>query len=114
EEAVDADGICSFLPFDKTRFARLQQCKVIAAPALGVDFFDLQAATEQGLYICNVPNYCIEEVATHTVALVLDSCRRISRQDRYLRTGAWDWEEKGKLHRLRGQNYGLISFGNIS
>lgn len=112
-QAADADAICAYLPLGLNEFKRLARCKVVAAPALGIDPYDLDAATEEGICICNAPEYCIDEVATHTIALLMDCVRRISRMDRRIRTGAWDWEERGVQHRLRGSTYGLVSFGNI-
>lgn len=113
EQAREADGICAYFPMGAEAFRKMDRCKIIAAPALGVDPYDLEAATEAGICVCNAPAYCIEEVATHTVALVLDCVRRVSRLDRRMRTGVWDWEERGTQHRLKARTYGLVSFGNI-
>ncbi|MGI6767165.1 MAG: C-terminal binding protein [Lentihominibacter sp.] len=113
EHVKDADAICCYLPLGKKELEQMKKCQVIAAPALGVDPFDLKAAAELGICVCNAPSYCIDEVATHTIALVMDCVRRISRMDRHVRTGKWDWSERGIQHRMKGQTYGLVSFGNI-
>jgi D-3-phosphoglycerate dehydrogenase len=114
DQAKDADGICAYLPIREEDFQKLSKCRVVAVPALGVDPFDLSGATKAGIYLCNAPTYCIEEVATHTIALALDCVRRISRQDRLLRQGVWNWSERGIQRRLSELTWGFVSFGAIA
>lgn len=114
EQAKDADAICAYIDLDKKDYEKLERCKIIAAPALGIDPFDINGATEADICICNAPHYCIEEVAIHTVSLALDSFRRISRQDRHLRKGNWDWDERGIQHRISTCTWGFVSFGGIA
>ena len=114
ETARDADAVCAYIPFPPEVLDRLPKCRVVAIQALGTDFCHAEAATARGICMTNLPVYCVEEVATHTCALLLDCCRHISAMDRRLRTGAWDWQARGTLYRLRGQKHGMVSFGRIA
>lgn len=114
KEAADADGVVVvYTQMTKEVMSKLPQCKVITTHSIGVNQIDLGAATELGICVGNVPDYCVEEVAVHTIALMLDSARKITALDRSVRSGAWDVYAAGKLHRTKGKNYGLVSFGNI-
>src|SRR5215813_4740720 len=55
----------------------LRQCRVISRYGIGVDMVDLDAASERGIPVCNVPDYCIDEVSTHTLAFILALNRRL-------------------------------------
>ena len=112
--AADADAVCAYIAFPPEVLDRLPKCQVVAIQAMGADFCDGVAATERGICMSNLPVYCVEEVATHTCALLLDCCRSISAMDRRLRTGVWDTQARGTLYRLRGRKYGLVSFGHIA
>lgn len=114
EEAADADAVSAYIPFTEEHLDLMPRCKVVAVPALGTDFIFAKPATKRGICMTNLPTYCSEEVATHTAALILDCVRRITRLDRRLKSGVWDWTQRGYQHRLTGRNYGLVSFGNIA
>lgn len=58
---------------------------------VGVDSIDLKAATEFGIIVANVPDYCIDEVSNHTIALILSVIRKISFFDQKVKTGNWDF-----------------------
>lgn len=113
KEAADADGICAWTPMARAEYERLKQCKIIVAPAIGADRFDLRDATECGIAIANVPDYCGEDVAFHTVAMMLDCVKKITFLDRTVRGGKWDDKLCGKSFRMAGKTYGLASFGRI-
>lgn len=113
KEAADADGICAWTPMARAEYERLKQCKIIVAPAIGADRFDLRDATEYGIAIANVPDYCGEDVAFHTVAMMLDCVKKITFLDRTVRGGKWDDKLCGKSFRMAGKTYGLASFGRI-
>lgn len=111
--AADADGVCAWIHLNDTDYARLPKCKVIAVPAIGTDRFDLAAATKYGICVANIPDYCVEEVATHTFALVLDCCRKITFLDRCVRNGRFEASSPWPMYRMKDRTYGLVSFGNI-
>src|SRR5258708_29027179 len=67
----------------------LQHCRVISRYGIGVDMIDLEAASERGIPVCNVPDYCIDEVSTHTIAFVLALNRRLLAQTAHVAAGKW-------------------------
>jgi D-3-phosphoglycerate dehydrogenase len=78
-----------------------------------VDNIDLEAATEHGVTVLNVPSYCEEEVSTHALALLLSVARNVVHYDRHVRGGGWDWKVGAPIHRLAGKTLGLVAFGSI-
>jgi len=92
----------------------LKRCRIIARYGIGVDNVDLAAATKSKILVTNVPDYCIDEVSDHTLALLLALARRITVADGAVRTGAWDVVAHAGIRRLRGQTFGLLGFGKIA
>ncbi len=114
EVAKDADAlIIQYAKMPRDLIEQLEKCKIIARYATGFDGIDLDAATEKGIYVCNVNEYCREEVATHTLALLLEMSRRVSKYNRWTHEGNW-FAMPGKQHSLRNQIIGVISFGRIA
>ncbi len=93
---------------------RLVRCRCIVRLGIGYDSVDVTAATERGILVCNVPTYCVDDVADHALALLLDSVRHITRQDRWIRAGRWDRTGARPARRMKGCTLGLIAFGNIA
>ncbi len=94
--------------------AKMPKCRIIARYGIGVDTIDLDAATQAGIIVTNNPTYCIEEVAEHTMALLLDSARKVAFYDRLVRAGTWAVPPGKPLYRLVGRTLGLVGFGNIA
>lgn len=94
--------------------AKMPKCKIIARYGIGVDTIDLEAATAAGIIVTNNPSYCIEEVAEHTMALLLSAARKITFYDRQVRAGTWAVPPGKPMYRLAGSTLGLVGFGNIS
>ena len=96
--------------------AGLERCVVIGLGSVGTDTVDVEAATEAGIVVTNVPDVFVEEVADHTLALLLAAARRLKLMDRL--TGEGRWREGrpvfNEVPRLWGQTVGLVSFGNIA
>lgn len=92
---------------------RMQQCEVIARYGVGVDIVDVDAATEKGILVTNVLDYCTEEVADHAVAMWLTLARRLPDYDRATHKGIWKWQSGQPVYRLRGRTMGVVSFGKI-
>src|SRR6059036_2981093 len=86
---------------------KLDRCKVIARYGIGVDNVDLTAATRAKILVTNVPDYCIDEVSDHALALLLALARRIVAADSAVKGGAWDVVAHAGVRRLRGQTLGL-------
>jgi D-3-phosphoglycerate dehydrogenase len=93
--------------------ARLPALKIVASCSVGYDHVAYEEAERHGVWVCNVPDYCVEEVADHSLALLLGLMRGIVELDRSVRAGAWDWTAAGDLRRTRGTRLGLIGFGRI-
>ena len=81
---------------------------------IGVDNVDLDAARARGIPVCNVPAYCIDEVADHALALLLDATRRIAANGRLVRDGGWGLAVPlDRMKRLRDLTIGVVGFGRI-
>jgi D-3-phosphoglycerate dehydrogenase / 2-oxoglutarate reductase len=87
-------------------------CKVISRYGIGVDNIDVAAATRAGIRVTNVPDYCIEEVADHTIALILLSARQLLAGIDSVRSGGWEMPH-GRVHRVAGQRLALLGVGRI-
>ena len=94
----------------------LERCRVIALGTVGVDSVDVAAATARGIPVTNVPDTFIEEVADHTIMLILATYRRLTTMDRFVREGRWAEGRPllSRFPRLWGQTLGLIAFGHVA
>ena len=116
--ARDADALITSwgIRIDQQVIAGLDKCVVIGVGSVGVDMVDVDAATEAGIVVTNVPDVFIEEVADHTMMLLLACARRSKLMDLMVQRGEWF---KGRpvlneIPRLWGQTLGLVSFGNVA
>jgi D-3-phosphoglycerate dehydrogenase / 2-oxoglutarate reductase len=89
-------------------------CIVVSRYGVGVDNIPVDSATELGILVTNVPDFCLEEVSDHAMALLLACARRVARFDRSTHGGHWDLTLARGLPRLRDQTLGLVGFGNIA
>jgi D-3-phosphoglycerate dehydrogenase / 2-oxoglutarate reductase len=115
-QAADCDALLNTYagPITGEVMAKMPKCRIIARYGIGVDTIDLDAATQAGIIVTNNPNYCIEEVAEHTMALLLTSARKIAFYDREVRAGRWAVPPGKPLYRVAGRTLGLVGFGNIA
>ncbi|MBI4609571.1 MAG: C-terminal binding protein [Candidatus Rokubacteria bacterium] len=115
-EAKDCDALLNTYagPITADVMAWMPKCKIIARYGIGVDTIDLDAATDAGIIVTNNPTYCIEEVAEHTMALLLACARKVAFYDRLVRTGRWEVPPGKPMFRLVGRTLGLVGFGNIA
>jgi D-3-phosphoglycerate dehydrogenase / 2-oxoglutarate reductase len=114
EACADAVGVLNtYAPMPAEVIGRLGRCRAIARYGVGLDTIDLDAAAERAIAVSNVPDYCVDEVALHTIALLLAAHRRIVRGDRLVRGGSWGALAAGPVRRLEGQLLGLIGCGRI-
>jgi phosphoglycerate dehydrogenase-like enzyme len=109
----DVEAIISWDPVSAADMDRMPGVKAIVTPSVGFDHIDLVAAANRGVWVCNVPDYCIDEMADSTIALVLALLRGVVALDRTVRAGAWDDHAAGPLARLRGSRLGVVGFGRI-
>lgn len=91
----------------------LRHCQVISRYGIGVDMIDLEAATDHGIPVCNVPDFCIDEVSTHTLAFVLALNRHILGHYAHVTSGQWGGPPGGAPARLAGQWLGVLGLGKI-
>ena len=115
-QAEDCDALLNTYagPITAEVMARMAKCRIIARYGIGVDTIDLDAATQAGIIVTNNPTYCIEEVAEHTMALVLACGRKVAVYDRLVRSGRWELPPGKPMLRLSGRTLGLVGFGNIA
>jgi D-3-phosphoglycerate dehydrogenase len=113
--AHDADAILNCYAKMTARVIEgLKRCRITARYGIGVDNVDLAAATKAGILVTNVPDYCIDEVSDHALALLLALARHIAAADGAVKSGAWDVVAHAGIRRLRGQTLGLLGFGKIA
>ncbi|GAB3435586.1 Rossmann-fold NAD(P)-binding domain-containing protein [Flindersiella endophytica] len=100
-------------PVTREVLRRLPRLELLVRAGVGVDKIDLEAATEQGIVVTNITDYCVEEVADHTLLLLLAAARRLPS---FARQGAGDWADvsyAAPVRRLSGRTCGLIGLGTI-
>lgn len=88
-------------------------CRQVARYGIGVDIVDVEAATNRGVLVTNVRDYCTEEVADHALGMMLLLARRIPQYNRTTHAGEWRWQAARPIYRLRGSVMGIISLGRI-
>jgi len=95
----------------------LKRCKLIIRHGVGYDNVDVSAASARGIVVANIPDYCIQEVAEHTVMLILACQRKLLIQNRVLadssRRGEWFFDPVYPVFSLHGKTLGIIGFGRV-
>jgi D-3-phosphoglycerate dehydrogenase/C-terminal binding protein len=113
----DADALIVFhtIRVSALSIRRLQKCRAIVRCGVGYDNVDLAAAGEKGIYVCNVPDYGVDEVADHAIALMLACARGLAFTERRLRKSLspWNYLAATPLRRLAGSTLGIIGLGRI-
>jgi D-3-phosphoglycerate dehydrogenase / 2-oxoglutarate reductase len=109
----DVTGLLVWQAVTEADMARLPALRVIATATTGFDNIDTEAAARRGIWVCNVPEYCVEEVADSTIALLLALLRGVVVLDRAVRAGGWDDHAAGPLPRISGTRLGIAGFGRI-
>jgi D-3-phosphoglycerate dehydrogenase len=92
---------------------QMPRCRIISRFGIGVDNVDIAAATTAGIVVTKVPDYCIDEVSDHTMALLLALVRKIPFANAQVQAGHWRMSAVTPIHRLRGSVLGLVGFGKI-
>ena len=100
-------------PVGAAEFDRLPALRVVATCSVGYDNVDTAEAADRGIWVCNVPDYCVEEMADASLALLLALMRGVVALDRSVRDGKWDHAVAGPLRTNRGTRLGVIGFGRI-
>ena len=115
EACRGADAILTdYVPFDRPVLQHLERCRIISVAATGWDCVDVRAAAEHGIRVSCVGEYCTDEVADHTLALLLALNRHLLAYHHQVQVDRnWNWNAIQGVRRLKGQALGLIGFGRI-
>jgi D-3-phosphoglycerate dehydrogenase / 2-oxoglutarate reductase len=112
--AADADALLvTYAKITAEMIRQMKRCRVISRFGIGVDNVDVTAATAAGIVVTRVPDYCIDEVSDHTMALLLALVRKIPFANSLVQKGRWEMPAVVPIHRLRGTVLGLVGFGRI-
>jgi D-3-phosphoglycerate dehydrogenase / 2-oxoglutarate reductase len=113
--APEADAILTnWKPVTGRVLDAAPNCLLVARYGVGLDNIDVQHATELGMLVTNVPDFCLDEVSDHAMALLLACARQVVTFARDTHNGTWNLKAGGSLHRLRGQTLGLVGYGNTA
>jgi D-3-phosphoglycerate dehydrogenase len=112
--ARDADAILvTYAKLPPELIGQLTRCKAIGRFGLGVDNIDLPAAKAKNIVVTYVPDYCLQEVSDHAMALLLALARKIPLSNKLVQAGRWEMPAVVPIFRLEGRVLGLLGFGNI-
>jgi D-3-phosphoglycerate dehydrogenase / 2-oxoglutarate reductase len=110
----DADGVLTVrAPITNRVIAAMEHCRIIVRYGIGIDTVDIPAATKRGIMVANVPDYCIDEVSDHALALLMMLSRQMIPAITLAKQERWVISNMPPLHRLRGQTCGLAGCGKI-
>lgn len=114
EYAYDFDGVVvEYQQMTKEIIESLPNLKIISLQSIGYNNVDIEAATKNNVCVTNIPGFCTEEVALHTVGMIIDLVRKITFLDKSVRQGKWDPLYGYKTSRITGKTIGLYFFGSI-
>ncbi|MFB3884378.1 MAG: C-terminal binding protein [Thermodesulfobacteriota bacterium] len=110
----DADGLINqYALLTRRVLENLPKCKAISRYGVGVDSVDLKAATDLGIVVANVPDYCIDEVTNQALSMILGLIRKTAFFDKKVKAGQWDFRLGIPIYRTKGKTLGLIGCGKI-
>ena len=119
QDVIDAGSradalIVQWAPISAAVIRDLERCRFISRLGVGWDMIDIAAATRHGIAVANTPNYCIEEVAAHTVALALAASRGLLELDHSVRRGEWSVAANTPtVTRPSATAFAVVGFGRI-
>jgi len=105
--------INQYAPFTERVFAALPDLKFLVRYGVGMNNVDIGAATRHGVAVSNVPDYGVQEVASHAFAMMMALTRRITQMDASVKSGRWDYSEGIPIFRFREQTVGIVGLGRI-
>jgi len=109
----DADALLvTYAKIGKIALAGMPKLKIVVRTGVGYDSLDVPAATERKVMLANVPDYCISDLAEHTMALLLTWWRRIAELDQQVRTEGWGRPLR-PVYRLEGKTLGILGMGRM-
>jgi D-3-phosphoglycerate dehydrogenase len=112
--AIDTDAILTcWAQVSQAVIETARRCRIISRLGVGLDNIDVAAATRRGIVVTNVPDYCVHEVAEHTLALLLALARKVAYFHQQTKAGGYDRHAGPLLRRLAGQTLGIAGLGRI-
>ncbi|MBN2308719.1 MAG: C-terminal binding protein [Candidatus Hydrogenedentes bacterium] len=106
--------LVQWAPVTRRVLEALPNVRCIVRYGVGVNNFDLDAARDLGVVAANVPDFCVDEVANHALAMILSLCRRIPQDHQQILQGGWGVNPFRPIHALTDLALGLVSFGKIA
>lgn len=114
KKCQDADGLINqYAPLTRNVLKSLPKLKVIARYGVGFDNVDIEAAAEYGIQVCNVPDYGVEEVSDHAMALTFNLTRKINVLSNAVKRNHWDFQIAAPIRRLNKLTIGVVGLGRI-
>jgi len=114
ESAKKSDALMlQYREMNEAVISSLPNLKIISRYGIGVDCIDIDAANDCNVAVTNVPSYCEEEVATHTISMILNSIRKLSTYDVEVKNGCWDWKKNRPIKKVSETTLGFMGFGKI-
>lgn len=115
EQIADADGLLfCFETIDEEILKLGKKLKVAQRYGIGVDNIDIDVATQLGIVVANIPDYCIDEVSDHAISMILSLNRVLHRDSDLVKAGKWNEVKKDKrVYRLSEATLGLLGYGRI-
>jgi D-3-phosphoglycerate dehydrogenase / 2-oxoglutarate reductase len=115
EVAREADALLTtYAKISAEMILQMKRCRIISRFGIGVDNVDIAAATKAGIVVTRVPDYCLDEVSDHAMALLLALARKVPSSNARTHAGHWAMKAVVPIHRLRGSVLGLVAFGQIA
>ena len=106
--------ITQFAPINAQVIESMQRAKAIVRYGIGYDNVDCEAARQKGIPVCNIPEFCIDEVADHTLAFILALTRHVRANCSLMLQGNWGLGVPlDKMRTLKNQTVGIIGLGRI-
>lgn len=114
-QAAEADAILTcWRTVPTAALDAAERCRVVARYGIGLDNIPIDHATQLGMLVTNVPDFCLDEVSDHALGLLLALARKIPDYAAATRAGEWNLGAGRAMRRLRGQTLGLVGYGNIA
>jgi D-3-phosphoglycerate dehydrogenase / 2-oxoglutarate reductase len=114
DQCSEADAILvRWLRITPQLIKQFRRCKIVIRYGIGFDNIDVKAATEAGIIVGHVPSYCVDEVSSHTIALLLACVRKIVATHGKIARGGWDDNPTDPIWRMAGRTLGLVGLGKL-
>lgn len=118
EKIADADVVVvNMVKFDASLIGKLTKCKLLIRHGIGYDNVDVDACTKAGIVFAYQPDYCMDDVAEHAIALIFACARKVPQSratlERSSANNQWDFSKVFPLYRMDGKTLGIMGMGRI-